>query len=84
MEPRYEGPYKAVYRNRGGAYILMDRDGEVLGRNYAPSQLKMVLSDGWNEDSFAVHRILDLCGANGRIQKVVSPGNLTATLTIRK
>jgi hypothetical protein len=45
MEPRYEGPYKVIRRNRGGAYVLMDRDGEVLGRNYAPSQLKMVLSD---------------------------------------
>jgi hypothetical protein len=31
MERQFEGPYKVVLRNRGGAYLLMDRDGEVLG-----------------------------------------------------
>jgi hypothetical protein len=71
MEPWYEGPYKVVSRNRGGAYILMDRDGEVLGRNFAPSQLKMVLTDSWNEDSYAIHKFLDHRGASGREQYLV-------------
>jgi transposase InsO family protein len=71
MEPRYEGPYKVVCHNRGGAYILMDRDGQVLGRNFAPSQLKMVLSDAWNEDSFVIHKILDHRGDKGKEEYLV-------------
>jgi hypothetical protein len=44
LEPRYEGPYKIVRRNRGGAYTLMDHDGTLLSRNYAPPQLMAVPS----------------------------------------
>ena len=44
LEPRYEGPYKIARRNRGGAYTLMDHDGTLLSRNYAPPQLMSVPS----------------------------------------
>jgi hypothetical protein len=71
VEPCYEGPYKVIQWNRGGAYILMDRDGEVLGRNFAPSQLKMVLSDSWNEKSYVIHKIVDHHGDKGKEEYLV-------------
>lgn len=42
MEPRYEGPFSVVKKTRGGSYTLLDRDGQLLARNYAPSQLRLV------------------------------------------
>ena len=40
----FEGPYKVVKRNRGGAYLLLDHDGVLLHRSYAPAQLVSVPS----------------------------------------
>ncbi|GJJ71808.1 hypothetical protein EMPS_04165 [Entomortierella parvispora] len=45
LTPRYEGPYTVVRRTTGGSYELRDGTGESLSRNYAPSQLKLVLED---------------------------------------
>ena len=44
LSPYYEGPFKVARRNRGGAYLLLDHDGVLLGRNYAPAQLVAVPS----------------------------------------
>ncbi|KAI1289077.1 hypothetical protein EDD11_009441, partial [Mortierella claussenii] len=45
LTPRYEGPYTVVRRTVGGSYVLKDGTGEELGRNFAPSQLKLVLDE---------------------------------------
>ena len=42
LEPRYEGPYKILRRTTGGTYQLLDADGHILARNYAPNQLKLI------------------------------------------
>jgi transposase InsO family protein len=44
-EARYEGPFKVVHRTKGGTYQLLDSDGLLLPRKYAPSQLKLVADD---------------------------------------
>ena len=61
LEPRHEGPYKIGHRNRGGTYTLLDHDGTLLGRNYAPSQLIAVPCPSLLVDSdsvFTVDRIV--------------------------
>jgi hypothetical protein len=58
LTPRYEGPYTVVRRNTGGAYVLKDGTGELLKRNYAPSQLKLVLDDLDDTDVYEVEKIL--------------------------
>ncbi|KAG0361048.1 hypothetical protein BGX24_005435, partial [Mortierella sp. AD032] len=59
LSPRYEGPYTVVRRTTGGAYELKDATGELLGRNFAPSQLKLVLDDFETTDTYAVDKILN-------------------------
>ncbi|KAG0249254.1 hypothetical protein BGZ95_007612, partial [Linnemannia exigua] len=45
LAPRYEGPFTVVRRTTGGSYELRDGTGALLGRKFAPSQLKLVLDD---------------------------------------
>jgi len=59
LSPRYEGPYTVVRRTTGGAYELKDATGELLGRNFAPSQLKLVLDDFETTDTYVVDKILN-------------------------
>jgi len=59
LSPRYEGPYTVVRRTTGGAYELKDGTGALLGRNYAPSQLKLVLDDYEDTVTYEVEKILD-------------------------
>ena len=58
LNPRYEGPYTVVRRTAGGTYELKDGTGTLLGRNYAPSQLKLVLEDMNSLQVFEIERIL--------------------------
>ncbi|KAJ3282423.1 hypothetical protein HDU79_009937, partial [Rhizoclosmatium sp. JEL0117] len=58
-EPRYEGPYRVVKRTKGGTYSLLDRDGHVLHRDYAPQQLKLISSD-LSDDWFATGEVADI------------------------
>jgi hypothetical protein len=58
-QARYEGPFKVVRRTRGGTYQLLDADGTLLPRNYAPSQLKVVSDDTSFAPTAAVLAILD-------------------------
>ncbi|KAF8968412.1 hypothetical protein BGZ46_010893, partial [Entomortierella lignicola] len=51
-------PYTVYRRNTGGAYELRDGTGELLGRNYAPSQLKLVLDDLDDADVYVVEKII--------------------------
>ena len=65
FSPYFEGPYKVVKRNRGGAYLLLDHDGVLLHRAYAPAQLVSVpsppeapvdTSDIYTVDKILAHR----------------------------
>ncbi|KAF9120044.1 hypothetical protein BG015_006172, partial [Linnemannia schmuckeri] len=59
LSPRYEGPFTVVRKNKGGAYILKDGTGSMLGRRYAPSQLKLVYEDPDSFLTYEVEKILD-------------------------
>lgn len=62
LDPEYEGPYKVMRRTRGGSYMLMDSDGKLLSRNYAPSQLKLIkeIDHSLDDDpAYEVEKILD-------------------------
>jgi hypothetical protein len=60
LSPRYEGPFTVVRKNKGGAYILKDGTGSLLGRKYAPSQLKLVYEDSDSFLAYEVEKILDV------------------------
>ncbi|KAF9176678.1 hypothetical protein BGZ50_009872 [Haplosporangium sp. Z 11] len=59
LTPKYEGPYAVVQRTAHGAYILKDGTDAVLGRQYAPSQLKLVLDDFEDTSTYEVDKIID-------------------------
>ncbi|KAF9312679.1 hypothetical protein BG006_004299, partial [Podila minutissima] len=59
LSPRYEGPYTVVRRTTGGSYVLKDGTGALLGRNFAPSQLKLVLDDFEETTAYEVEKILN-------------------------
>jgi Chromo (CHRromatin Organisation MOdifier) domain len=42
LQPKLEGPFIVSRRTQGGSYILTTKDGTVLERDYAPSQLKIL------------------------------------------
>jgi hypothetical protein len=42
LDPVYEGPFRVLRRTRGGAYELLDTDGTLIKRRFAPSQLKLI------------------------------------------
>lgn len=58
--PKWEGPYKVVRRNKGGAYVLEDLTKKLLASNVAPSRMKLVQRDPVEDDSdiFEVQQIL--------------------------
>ena len=58
LTPRYEGPYTVVHRTTGGSYVFDESTGKPLGRNYALSQLKLVLEDHDHIVSYEVERIV--------------------------
>ncbi len=59
MEPEYEGPFKVMRRSRAGTYTLMDSDGKLLSRNYAPSQLKLIKAPEQFFETYQVEKIVD-------------------------
>jgi len=59
LAPRYEGPFTVVRRTTGGSYELRDGTGALLGRKFAPSQLKLVLDDYEDTATYEVEKILD-------------------------
>jgi hypothetical protein len=59
LTPRYERPYTVVRGTTNGAYGLRDGTGELLGRHYAPSQLKLVLDDFDETETYEVKEITD-------------------------
>ena len=67
-EPSYEGPFKVIRRNTGGAYILQDKTGALLNRNIPASQMRAILvQDDDDDESYVVEAIIDHRGpANKR------------------
>ena len=59
LTPRYEGPFTVVKRTSHGSYILKDGTGKTLNRHYAPSQLKLVLDDFEETETYEVEKILE-------------------------
>ena len=59
LAPRYEGPYTVVRRTAGGSYVLKDGTGAHLDRKFAPSQLKLVLDDFEETETYEIEEILD-------------------------
>ena len=61
MDPAYHGPFSVARRNKGGAYELVDRNGDKLHRAYALEQLKVVGRNDVDHDergSYEVQEIL--------------------------
>ena len=72
FEPAYEGPYKVLHRNKGGAYMLQDTDGNTMNRNFTPSELKLIShKPDENNPSFVVEKILDHKGTPGNYKYLV-------------
>ncbi|OAD76541.1 hypothetical protein PHYBLDRAFT_157933, partial [Phycomyces blakesleeanus NRRL 1555(-)] len=67
LPPIYEGLYKVVRRNKGGSYELKVEQGELLHRNYTPSELKMATIDKSTIENelYEVEDIRDHRGAAG-------------------
>ncbi|GJJ69417.1 hypothetical protein EMPS_01763 [Entomortierella parvispora] len=59
LAPRYEGPFTVVRKTTGGSYVLRDGTGEELKRNFAPSQLKLVLEDFEATPTYEVEKVLN-------------------------
>jgi hypothetical protein len=61
--PRYEGPFTIVECTSGGSYRLTDTDGALMGRSFAPSQLKVISSpnsdNNDDKDVYVVEKIMD-------------------------
>ena len=60
LDPRYEGPYKILRCNRGGAYEIQDMTGETLKRRFPPGALKQVSNKLAEQDPvYEVQAILE-------------------------
>jgi hypothetical protein len=60
FEAAYKGPFKVLRRNKGGAYVLQDTDGNAMHRNFTPSELKLISHEpDETNKSFEVEKILD-------------------------
>ena len=74
-DPRYEGPFMVLRRNRGGAYVLRDSLGQ-LKRAVPADQLKLVKRNGDNtvieESVYEIKKIADhRTGKDGKIEYLV-------------
>ena len=60
LDPTNEGPYKVVGRTRGGSYILMDHDGQLIHRHFPPSAIiSLSTNPTFAQESFEVEKILE-------------------------
>jgi hypothetical protein len=61
LQPKWEGPYKVVRRNQGGAYVLEDLTKKLLASNVAPSRMKLVQRDPVEDDDdiYEIQQILN-------------------------
>lgn len=60
LDPTNEGPYKVVGRTRGGSYILLDNDGQLIHRHFPPSAIiSLSTNPTFAQESFEVEKILE-------------------------
>jgi hypothetical protein len=60
LDPANEGPYKVVGKTRGGSYILMDNDGQLIHRHFPPSAIiSLSTNPTFAQESFEVEKILE-------------------------
>lgn len=61
MSPSWVGPFKVLRRNRGGAYLLLDNDGELLDKPVPQGRLRIIDRDptALDSDTYVVDRIMD-------------------------
>ncbi|CDH59694.1 hypothetical protein RO3G_05265 [Lichtheimia corymbifera JMRC:FSU:9682] len=73
LTPVYEGPYRVLRQNNGGAYELQDEMGEQLPRNYTPSELKLVDQDDLvpTDELYEVESIINHRGKPGNREYLV-------------
>ena len=57
FEASYEGPYRVLSKNKGGAYVLTNAAGVLLSKNISPNQMKLISGD--TEDVYEVESIVD-------------------------
>ena len=64
LQPNYEGPFKVLKRNKGGAYLLQDSTGALLPRSVPPSHLKIIsYQNDPSEQSYELQTILNHRGS---------------------
>jgi hypothetical protein len=79
LEARYEGPFKVLRRNKGGAYILQDTDGLTLPRNYTTEELKLISHDpDEHGKSYVIERIIQHRGTAPNYEYLVKWKGYTA------
>ncbi|SAL96936.1 hypothetical protein [Absidia glauca] len=80
MEAKYNGPFTIVKKNRGGAYVLQQRNGELLPKAYPPSALKHLSdeNDPDSQDRWEVQAIIDHRGSAGKYEYKVRWKGYTA------
>ena len=70
FEEMWEGPYRVVRMNRGGAYVLMDSTGALLSRNVAPELMRRIGDVEFGE-SEVVNAVVDHRTVKGEKQYLV-------------
>ena len=55
FDTKYEGPFQVVNRTARGTYVLRDSRKQLLARNYAPEQMKLVTQALDGEDDEDEH-----------------------------
>ncbi|PRP82664.1 hypothetical protein PROFUN_10028, partial [Planoprotostelium fungivorum] len=79
LEARYEGPFKVLRRNKGGAYILQDTDSLTLSRNYTTEELKLISHDpDEHGKSYVIERIIQHRGTAPNYEYLVKWKGYTA------
>ena len=65
LQPSYEGPFKILRKTKGGSYILDDEINGLMPRDYAPSELKRVVTDDDNIKTGEVYEIEGIINHRG-------------------
>ena len=72
LDPTWLGPCRILKCTKGGAYVLLDNDGQLLDRRFPPSHLKLVSPPEDDKISFVVGKILNHRGSGDKIEYFVS------------
>ena len=72
LDPTWLGPCRVLKATKGGAYVLLDNDGQLLDRRFPPSHLKLVSPPDDDEISHVVGKILNHRGSGNDIEYFVT------------